>query len=290
MNNLIKALIKFQGKIQSVGKGTDNPFFHSKYADLAEIWDTIRQPLSDSELAVTQATEISQTTGELSLRTTLWHSSGESISSLYPIIPIKKVKEVLEVVNDPQGIGSAVTYARRYALSALLGITATNEDDDGERAMGRGGNTQPAAKPAYPAKTATREQSPKGAATKSVSPRLNELKAELLANGDGRKARDWWKANAGEISTLTSLQQGELLEIAKGIPTLTPLQQRLLDVPKELLVEARQLLSGTIKPDILLHNLSQVDCEMIIARVEELFEKQIDPSAVDIIPMPEEIR
>lgn len=100
----------------------DNPFFNSKYAGLSDILEAIKKPLTDNGLAVTQVTEVMAE--RLILETVLMHTSGEWISCTYPIEPVQKT---------PQGMGSALTYARRYSLSALLGV-ASEEDDDGNEA------------------------------------------------------------------------------------------------------------------------------------------------------------
>jgi hypothetical protein len=123
---LTEALAKAQGAIKGAVKDVDNPFFKSKYADLASCWEACREPLSKNGLAVIQTTSLAPGGGVL-LRTILSHSSGEWIDSWYPVVPIK---------NDPQGFGSALTYARRYCLSAMVGIAP--EDDDGNAATGHG--------------------------------------------------------------------------------------------------------------------------------------------------------
>lgn len=107
-----------------------NPFFKSKYADLSSVWDAIRSPLTSNGLAITQTFEISNMDG-VTIETTLMHTSGEYISGSLNIKPEK---------NTPQGTGSAITYGRRYALMAIIGISP--EDDDGERAMARKHNDQ----------------------------------------------------------------------------------------------------------------------------------------------------
>ena len=122
---LAEALSAFQGEVKPAKKDATNPFFKSKYADLAGIWDVCRTPLSKHGLSVTQLPQVIE--GNINLTTVLLHSSGEWIASDYSVTPVK---------NDPQGIGSALTYARRYAMSAILGI-ASEEDDDAEAALGR---------------------------------------------------------------------------------------------------------------------------------------------------------
>ena len=92
IGRLAFALAKAQGCMQAAGKGAENPFFKSRYADLSEVWATIRKPLADNELAVMQTTVAEE--GKLRLRTVLVHSSGEWVESVYPVNPQKQ---------DPQG-------------------------------------------------------------------------------------------------------------------------------------------------------------------------------------------
>jgi hypothetical protein len=123
INELMSALSKAQGKIQAAAKDKANPFFKSKYADLASVWDACRYPLSENGLAVIQ---IPQNKPEgLFLVSILGHSSGQWIQGEVEI-PIAK--------KDPQSIGSAITYFRRYVLSSLVGV-APDDDDDGEKAQ-----------------------------------------------------------------------------------------------------------------------------------------------------------
>lgn len=134
INELTTALAKAQGAIVNASKDRENTFFHGTYATLAAVWDACRAALSVNGLCVLQTTEVVPETETLRRRvtlvTTLAHSSGQWVRSEYPIVPVK---------DDPQGWGSATTYARRYALSAMVGV-APADDDDGEAAVGRGGN------------------------------------------------------------------------------------------------------------------------------------------------------
>lgn len=127
INELATALSKAQGVITNAVKDTDNTFFKSKYATLASVWDACRKPLADNGLAVVQT--LTSTDQGQQLITTLAHASGQWMRSYYPVVAVKP---------DPQGFGSALTYARRYALSAMVGVAPA--DDDGEAASGRGGN------------------------------------------------------------------------------------------------------------------------------------------------------
>lgn len=124
INELMGALSKAQGKIESAKKDKKNPFFKSSYADLASVWDACRSSLSESGIAVVQAME--PVDGTLMLVTTLGHSSGQWMKSYMPIVTQKQ---------DPQSLGSAITYMRRYSLAAIVGV-APDEDDDAEGAMG----------------------------------------------------------------------------------------------------------------------------------------------------------
>lgn len=100
-------------------KDADNPFFKSSYVTLDNILSAIKEPLKEAGLTFVQIP-----VGE-GLRTILIDiESGESLEGTFTLMPAK---------NDPQGQGSAITYARRYALSAILGLS-TEEDDDGNKA------------------------------------------------------------------------------------------------------------------------------------------------------------
>jgi hypothetical protein len=118
---LLPALIKVQGEMEHAKKDSTNPHFKSKYADLATVLDTCKPLLKENGLAITHQRESTED-GEY-LITTLWHASGQFLSSRSKLSPTKA---------DPQGFGSAVTYARRYDLSALIGLAS--DDDDGNAA------------------------------------------------------------------------------------------------------------------------------------------------------------
>lgn len=119
---LSASLAKAQGQIEGAVKGKENPHFKSKYADLAAVWEACREALTANGLAVIQSPgPIAE--GRLEMTTMLVHSSGEWIRGALTI-PLGKV--------DAQAYGSAVTYARRYALAAFVGVSP--EDDDGNAA------------------------------------------------------------------------------------------------------------------------------------------------------------
>lgn len=122
IGKLAEALAKAQGQIKGAAKDSANPFFKSKYADLASVWEACRKPLSDNDLSVVQPTAIID--GATVVRTLLMHSSGEYIEGILPI-------QVPDTATAQQ-VGSAITYARRYALASMVGVAP--EDDDGNSA------------------------------------------------------------------------------------------------------------------------------------------------------------
>lgn len=144
IGKLAEALATAQGMMENASKSSANPFFKSKYADLAEVWNTIREPLSKNGLSVVQA-PVGIDGRSVKILTMLLHKSGQYIRTV-TTIPCAK--------SDAQGIGSALTYGRRYALSALVGIA--QEDDDGNAAVANNSTATPRrqARRAPPAKKA----------------------------------------------------------------------------------------------------------------------------------------
>lgn len=122
MKNIAEALSKAQAKITGAVADSANPFFKSKYADLSSVMAAIRVPFAENGLSYTQGArrEVDTNGGFWVLTTTLLHASGETISYDYPIICAKQ--------NDPQAFGAAVTYARRFSLSAMCGVAQIDDD------------------------------------------------------------------------------------------------------------------------------------------------------------------
>lgn len=116
---LAAALAKAQGQMTHASKDATNPHFRTRYADLAAVWSAIREPLAANGLSVIQ--QVTQAEGMVGVRSILAHASGEWVSSDLQMPVAQKT---------PQGYGSALTYARRYSLAALVGIA--QDDDDGE--------------------------------------------------------------------------------------------------------------------------------------------------------------
>lgn len=125
-----EAFVKLQAAIKPAVKDATNPAFRSKYADLSAVWEAVRGPLADNGFCVIQSPDFEGQ--DMWLKTTVLHVSGESVEGRYPLRPTKQ---------DPQGFGSALTYAKRYSLAAMLGVVA-DDDDDGAAASQRPAPTQ----------------------------------------------------------------------------------------------------------------------------------------------------
>ena len=127
VDKLAAALCKAQAEMGGAVKDAKNPFFKSSYADLTSVIKAIKEPFANNGLSYSQFPVTSEGGGGVGVVTVLLHSSGQWIESEF-YLPLAK--------KDPQGGGSAITYARRYALQAMAGIPTA--DDDAEAAMMRG--------------------------------------------------------------------------------------------------------------------------------------------------------
>ena len=119
LGELLTALSIFQGKMKAVAFDSNNPFFKSKYASLSALVSAAAPVVSECGLSVVQLA-----CDDGAITTVLGHKSGQFIGSTLRLKPVKE---------DPQGVGSAITYARRYAYAAILGLVS-DEDDDGNHA------------------------------------------------------------------------------------------------------------------------------------------------------------
>jgi hypothetical protein len=119
---LATALSKAQGQIDDASKSADNPYYKSRYADLAAVRAVIREPLAVNDLAIIQAPRV--VSGGAEVETMLVHKSGEFMSETL-FMPAGK--------SDPHGYASAITYARRIGIMSLLALAAY--DDDGNTAV-----------------------------------------------------------------------------------------------------------------------------------------------------------
>ena len=119
-----KALLKAQCAMRDPMKDASNPHFKNKFVSLRGICEAVRPALQDAEITMTQAIDFDG--DRMFVRTVLTHVAGGSIESRCPVLTTK--------ANDPQAMGSAITYARRYALAAICGVAPSDDDDDGARA------------------------------------------------------------------------------------------------------------------------------------------------------------
>lgn len=156
IKDLAASLSKFQSQIKSISMnaeakiegrgGSGNAYSYKyKYADLAAVWDAIRKPLTDNGLAFIQLPEISD--GKVDVEGVVLHNTGQFISDIITMIPTK---------SDPQSVGSAITYARRYQIAAMLGLV-TDEDDDGGKATATPKTTTKAENPSESQPTGTQK-------------------------------------------------------------------------------------------------------------------------------------
>jgi hypothetical protein len=123
MKQIATALLKAQTEMSNPKKGSTNPFFKSKYADLNSIREAVIPVLNSNGISVLQP--IVHTDGKNFVKTILLHESGELMESLTEIVYNK--------INDAQAQGSGISYARRYALQSFVCVGA--DDDDGQKAV-----------------------------------------------------------------------------------------------------------------------------------------------------------
>lgn len=132
INEIAKALAAAQAEITGAKKSGLNPHLKSKYADLEDSWEAIREPLSKNGLSIWQGV-VPQDEGP-ALRTLLMHESGQWLESIMPM--------VMKDASNPQVVGTVISYYRRYALKAAVGLYDT--DDDGASAASQKAKQQDA--------------------------------------------------------------------------------------------------------------------------------------------------
>jgi hypothetical protein len=187
IDQLAIALAKAQAENGIVHKDAKNPFFKSNYATLAQVWETVRPILTAHGLSVVQMP--SHDENGYYVESMLIHSSGQWIKSKTYMKPVK---------DDPQGIGSLISYARRYALQSLVMVCP--DDDDGEMAMGRSS--------VAPARTtitkviapATPKQDPNWFAKVEsvIGAKAQAASAYLITKGEIKEGQSWSDLPAGK--------------------------------------------------------------------------------------------
>ena len=188
-SSLAKALVQFSKSVGAVACDSKNPHFKSRYASLKAIHNVVDPILAENGLTVMQF-PISEG-DQAGCLTIVMHESGETIEHPFTV-PLSK--------RDPQAACAAVTYARRYGLSGALGIV-TDEDDDGEAAMGRAAAVSNAGKP---------------------TPKARKAPAMSTANRDRvKKAAD---IRLGELDDESISQKDLLTEVAKSFLLSSPIE------------------------------------------------------------------
>lgn len=205
---LAKSLVKFNSEVNKIAKDADNPFFKNNYATLDTIIDEIRPILSKHGLSIMQ---IPSGDGQnVTLKTLLLHESGEWLES--DELTMKPVK------NDPQAVGSCITYARRYSLAAFLSLN-TGEDDDGngatygkDKPKPRGNSGQAPSKP--------QGNSGNGKASEKQMKMIHAKIAHIsvLAKADKQTIEDTLKGNIGtdNLSEISSQVASKAIEVLMG--------------------------------------------------------------------------
>jgi len=187
------ALVSMQAEAQHANFDSKNPHFKSKYASLAEVIDTAKPVLAKHGLAVVQLPAFRENIGHV-LCTRIIHSSGQWIEDEMRLNPIK---------DDPQGLGSALTYARRYSIPGVCMI-ASEDDDDGNRAS-HGPNVTPIQ-------------------AKSIT--MDEVKKQLDALESEDAVRKYFPAGASKLCAmkgsddykkLTALCQARIAELSAAV-------------------------------------------------------------------------
>jgi len=197
ITDLATALCLAQAEMGGAIKDSNNPFFKSSYADLTSVIKAIKEPFAKYGLSFVQLPVTSAGGNGVGVSTMLMHKSGQWLQGEY-LLPMDKV--------TPQGAGSAITYARRYALQSLVGIPSV--DDDSELAMYR---NEPAPVEPPPAKRVSKKLAQDVVAlvvASEISGETSEL-VEALAELEEHEKQVIWKQLTGK--------QQEFVRITKGM-------------------------------------------------------------------------
>lgn len=201
------ALAKAHIEIEKADKDKENPHFRSKYADLGNVVDAIKPALGKNGLSFTQICHEAENAAKV--ETIIMHQSGEWLSCGCISVPVSK--------NDAQGFGSALTYARRYSLSAAFGVAP--EDDDGNAAS----KAAPAARQAPAKGQSSTELS---ADQQKYFPRVKAALDTLYGDDVAKK-----KAKIKELTTFT----GKDDKVVEGVEDYRKLTGKRLEILCHLL-------------------------------------------------------
>ena len=194
IEHLSTALAAAQGALKNPPKNKVNPHFKSRYVDLSDGLDAIRECLSKNGLAFIQGTSISD--GMIVLNTRITHKSGQWLESDYPVGGLGR----------PQEMGSAMTYARRYALFSLVGV-AGEDDDDGNAAQ---------AAEAAPVKGKAAKQMEPGLTPDDSEKLMGVIKGAMDFCETAPQLSDWATENKDKIAMLLPVHRKDLQEHYKS--------------------------------------------------------------------------
>ena len=170
ITELAKALLNVQRTVQPIAKDAENPFTKSWYASLNSVMDACRDALIENGIWLCQYPVPAEQPNSLGLVTKLTHAESGQWQSSLAVVPLPKA--------DPQGMGSAITYARRYALTAMLGMVTEDDDAEGAR-TGR----KSASRPKLPVNAQeTKKASPRDPSIKNNSSALSNHPSTALEN------------------------------------------------------------------------------------------------------------
>ena len=194
IEHLSTALAAAQGALKNPPKNKVNPHFKSRYVDLSDGLDAIRECLSKNGLAFIQGTSISD--GMIVLNTRITHKSGQWLESDYPVGGLGR----------PQEMGSAMTYARRYALFSLVGV-AGEDDDDGNAAQ---------AAEAAPVKGKAAKQMEPGLTPDDSEKLMGVIKGAMDFCETAPQLSDWATENKDKIAMLLPVHRKDLQDYYKA--------------------------------------------------------------------------
>lgn len=174
ITKLAKALLNVQRQLLPAARDATNPFTKSRYATLNSVMAASRDALLDNGIWLCQCPVPVEAPGAIGLMTKLTHTESGQWQSSLTVVPLPRA--------DPQGMGSAITYARRYALTAMLGLVT--EDDDGEAASLRKGGT---ARQQSPRRQGRQEVTPAHVAESDELPSLEGVTYQRVTVQNGRE-------------------------------------------------------------------------------------------------------
>lgn len=200
---IAKALAAAQAELQPAAKNAQNPHLKNRYADIASVYEAIREALPKHGLAVTQLI-LPSPEGKAHVRTVLMHESGEWLASECILPPDR--------AGGVQGIGSAITYARRYSLSAIVGVVS-EDDDDGNAAQPKQQPRQQPSRPAAASPASAMTQAQSNALMAYLTKRHGTDRAAYLAELSGffnRQISSSRELTRDEVSDfLSAVQHGQ---------------------------------------------------------------------------------